>query len=84
MKLNTDILAQAYIKEAGGLDSRCFVVGNRVIAAMQRPGPPANFANLHQGGKASLVKLTTTERNTAVHAAKVGAQCGRCRFAELQ
>ncbi len=72
MKLNADILVQEYIKEAGGSDLRCLVVGEKVIAAMQRQGPPGEFrSNLHRGGKASLVKLTPTERKTAARAAKV-------------
>ncbi len=72
MKLNADILVQEYIKEAGGSDIRCLVVGEKVIAAMQRQGPPGEFrSNLHRGGKASLVKLTPTERKTAARAAKV-------------
>lgn len=72
MKLRAGILVQEYIKEAGGADLRCFVVGNRVIAAMQRQGPPGEFrSNLHRGGKAMLVKLTSAERRTAVRAAQV-------------
>ncbi|WP_423906746.1 30S ribosomal protein S6--L-glutamate ligase [Candidatus Spongiihabitans sp.] len=72
MKLNADILVQEYIKEAGGSDIRCLVVGEKVIAAMQRQGPPGEFrSNLHRGGKASLVKLSPTERKTAARAAKV-------------
>ena len=72
MKLKANILVQQYIKEAGGADLRCLVVGNKVIAAMERQGPPGEFrSNLHRGGKARLVKLTPTERRTAVRAATV-------------
>jgi ribosomal protein S6--L-glutamate ligase len=72
MKLNANILVQEYIKEAGGADIRCLVVGNKVIAAMERQGPPGEFrSNLHRGGKAKLVKLTPLERRTASKAAKV-------------
>jgi ribosomal protein S6--L-glutamate ligase len=72
MKLNANILVQEYIKEAGGSDLRCLVVDGKVIAAMQRQGPPGEFrSNLHQGGKASLVKLRPAERRTAARAAKV-------------
>lgn len=72
MKLNADILVQEYIKEAGGSDIRCLVVGEKVIAAMQRQGPPGEFrSNLHRGGKASLIKLSPGERKTAARAAKV-------------
>ncbi len=72
MKLNANILVQQYIKEAGGSDLRCLVVGGKVIAAMQRQGPPGEFrSNLHQGGRASLVKLSPVERKTAARAAMV-------------
>lgn len=72
MGLNSNILIQEFIKEAGGSDIRCFVVGGRVIAAMQRTAPPGEFrSNLHRGGTAELVRLTPKERATAVRAAKI-------------
>ncbi len=72
MKLNANILVQEYIKEAGGADIRCLVVGDKVIAAMERQGPPGEFrSNLHRGGVAKLVKLTPTERKTAARAAQI-------------
>ena len=36
MGLNASILVQEFIKEAGGADIRCFVVGGKVVAAMKR------------------------------------------------
>jgi ribosomal protein S6--L-glutamate ligase len=72
MGLKANILVQEFIKEAGGSDIRCFVIGNRVVAAMKRQGPEGEFrSNLHRGGTANLVKLTPTERATAVKAATV-------------
>lgn len=71
MGLNANILVQEFIKEAGGSDIRCFVVGGKVIAAMQRQAPEGEFrSNLHRGGSAQLAKLTARERATAVAAAK--------------
>ena len=71
MGLNSNILVQEFIKEAGGSDVRCFVVGGKVIAAMQRTAPEGEFrSNLHRGGSASLAKLTARERATAVASAK--------------
>ena len=35
-QLDANILVQEYIKEAGGSDIRCLVVGNRVVAAIER------------------------------------------------
>lgn len=70
-ELDADILVQEFIKEAQGMDIRCFVVGGRVIAAMQRKAPAGEFrSNLHRGGTAGKVKLTPEERSTALRAAK--------------
>ena len=72
MGLKTNILVQEFIKEAGGADIRCFVVGNKVVAAMKRQGAEGEFrSNLHRGGSAKLVRLTKDERATAANAAKV-------------
>jgi ribosomal protein S6--L-glutamate ligase len=70
--LNANIMVQEYIKEAGGADIRCFVVGGKVVAAMKRQGAEGEFrSNLHRGGSASLVKLSPDERRTAVKAAQI-------------
>lgn len=72
MGLKANIMVQEFIKEAGGADLRCFVVGEKVVAAMKRQGAEGDFrSNLHRGGSASLVKLTPEERSTAVRAAKI-------------
>ncbi|WP_028671080.1 30S ribosomal protein S6--L-glutamate ligase [Saccharospirillum impatiens] len=70
--LDTNILVQEYIKEAGGADIRCFVVGDKVVAAIKRQAAPGEFrSNLHRGGSAAVVKITPEERKTAVRAAKI-------------
>lgn len=72
MGLKANILVQEFIKEAGGADIRCFVIGGKVVAAMKRQGAEGEFrSNLHRGGSATLVKLSKAERATAVNAAKV-------------
>jgi len=69
--LNANFLVQEFIQEAGGSDIRCFVIGNKVFAAMQRTGPSGEFrSNLHRGGSSELIKLSPKERKTAVNAAK--------------
>jgi ribosomal protein S6--L-glutamate ligase len=69
--LDANILVQEYIKEAKGADIRCFVLGDKVIAAMKRQGAPGEFrSNLHRGGSAVKIRLTPEERSTAVRAAK--------------
>lgn len=70
--VNVNILVQEFIKEAGGADIRCLVVGGRIIAAMKRQGAKGDFrSNLHRGGVAEQIKITAEERSTATRAAKI-------------
>lgn len=72
MGVKANILVQEYIKESGGADIRCFVIGGKVVAAMQRSAAPGEFrSNLHRGGSAALIRITPEERSTAVRAAKI-------------
>lgn len=72
MGLQANILIQEYIKESGGADIRCLVIGGRVVAAMKRQAAEGEFrSNLHRGGSAEIIRLTKEERETAVNAAKV-------------
>ncbi|MER2490438.1 30S ribosomal protein S6--L-glutamate ligase [Catenovulum sediminis] len=72
MGLNANILVQEFIKEAGGADIRCFVIGDKVVAAMKRQAANGEFrSNLHRGGSAEIVRLSKEERATAVNAAKI-------------
>ena len=69
--LDANFLVQEFIKEAGGADIRCLVVGTKVVAAMKRQAKEGEFrSNLHRGGTASLIRLTPEERSTAVRSAK--------------
>jgi ribosomal protein S6--L-glutamate ligase len=69
--LDANILVQEFIKEAGGMDIRCLVVGGKVVAAMKRQAAEGEFrSNLHRGGTAEKIKLTPEERSTAVRSAK--------------
>jgi ribosomal protein S6--L-glutamate ligase len=70
--LYANFLVQEFIREADGRDLRCFVVGDRVVAAMQRSSAPGDFrANLHRGGSADPVELDADEIAIAVRAAGV-------------
>jgi ribosomal protein S6--L-glutamate ligase len=70
--LKANILVQEYIREAGGADIRCFVIGDKVVAAMKRQALAGEFrSNLHRGGTASIIKITPEERSTAVRAASI-------------
>lgn len=71
LNLEADFLVQEFIKEAGGSDIRCFVIGDKVFAAMKRQSADGDFrSNLHSGGSAEPVKLRPEERAVAVKAAK--------------
>ncbi|HUU74072.1 MAG TPA: 30S ribosomal protein S6--L-glutamate ligase [Burkholderiales bacterium] len=70
--LKANILVQEFIKEAGGSDIRCLVVGEKVVASMMRTGADGDFrSNLHRGGKAKSIKITPEERSTAVRSAQI-------------
>jgi len=70
--LKANILVQEFIKESSGRDIRCWVIGEKVVAAMLRQGPEGEFrSNLHRGGRAEAVRITPEERSTAVRAAKI-------------
>ena len=69
--LRANLLVQEFIKEADGKDLRCFVVDGKVIASIQRTAAPGEFrANIHQGGSASVIKVTSDEKRLAIKAAK--------------
>lgn len=70
--LKANLLVQEFVKEAQGKDLRCFVIDGKVVASIQRSAAPGEFrANIHQGGSASVVKITKEERTLAIKAAKV-------------
>lgn len=69
--MHANILVQEYIEESRGKDIRCFVIGDKVVAAIKRQAKEGEFrANVHQGGKALKVKLSPQERAMAIAAAK--------------
>ena len=68
--LNAHILVQEFIKEAQGRDIRCLVIGDQVVAAIEREAKEGDFrSNLHCGGQAHKVDITPQERAIAVKAA---------------
>lgn len=69
--VKVNILAQEFIKEAGGEDIRCLVIDEKVVASMRRKGAEGDFrSNLHRGGSANVIKITPEERSTAVRSAR--------------
>lgn len=69
--LQANILVQEFIKEAGGMDIRCLVINSKVVASIKRQGAEGEFrSNLHRGGTAEKIQLTSQELTTAIRAAK--------------
>ncbi len=70
-RLDANFLVQEFVEEAAGSDVRCLVIGKKVVAAMQRRAADDDFrSNLHQGGQATIAKLSADERRIAVRAAR--------------
>ncbi|HSE60755.1 MAG TPA: RimK family alpha-L-glutamate ligase [Candidatus Saccharimonadales bacterium] len=66
-----NFVIQEFVKESAGTDVRAIVIGNKVVASIQRQSLDDDFrSNTHQGGVASVVKLTDHEKRTAIKAAK--------------
>jgi len=71
-ELDAYFLVQEFISESRGSDIRCFVIGNQVVASMQRTAKIGEFrSNLHRGGSAQPVRISKAERETALRAAKI-------------
>jgi len=69
--LYANFLIQEFVAEAGGADLRCFVVGDRVVAAMRRQAAEGEFrSNLHRGGEGSAAQATTDEQAVAIRSAR--------------
>ena len=70
--LRANLLVQEFVEEAQGKDLRCFVIDGKVVASIQREAAAGGFkANIHQGGTASVIRVTQEERKLAAKAAKV-------------
>lgn len=69
--LKANFLVQDFVSEANGEDIRCLVIDGKVVASMKRSAASGDFrSNLHQGGRASIVRISKEERETAVRAVK--------------
>ncbi|HMW49492.1 MAG TPA: 30S ribosomal protein S6--L-glutamate ligase [Marinagarivorans sp.] len=69
--VQANLLVQEFIKEANGRDLRCFVIDGKVVAAIERTAAPGDFrANIHQGGTATVAKITADEKKLAIKAAR--------------
>lgn len=65
------LLIQEFIAESAGSDIRCFVIGEKVIATMQRRAQHGEFrANCHLGGSAEQIVMSEKVKQIAVKATK--------------
>ncbi|WP_267257055.1 30S ribosomal protein S6--L-glutamate ligase [Coxiella endosymbiont of Ornithodoros maritimus] len=69
--LKVNIFIQEFIGETQCRDIRCFVIGNKVVATMQREARSGDFrSNVHRGGTTKLIKITPQEREISINAVK--------------
>lgn len=72
LNLKHKILVQEFIKESSGTDIRAFVVGDKVVAAMERVAQEGEFrSNLHRGGTSNSIRLTNEELSIAKKSARI-------------
>lgn len=67
------VIIQEYVKEARGRDVRVFIVGKKIIAAMERIARKRGEfrSNFSLGGQIRLAELTDKEKSIALKAAEV-------------
>ncbi|WP_296426262.1 30S ribosomal protein S6--L-glutamate ligase [Yoonia sp.] len=69
--LDANFLIQEFVKEAAGADTRCLVIGNKVVGAIKRQAGDGEFrSNLHRGGTASKVRISKELRDVAQRASR--------------
>jgi ribosomal protein S6--L-glutamate ligase len=65
-----ELQIQEFIKESKGRDIRAFVVGDEVVAAMERVATSGFRSNIHRGASGNLLHLNDEQYEIAVRAAK--------------
>ena len=71
-QVDADILVQEFIKESSGIDIRAIVVGDKVVAAMQRVAPVGEFrSNVHRGATTQHIDLTKEEEKIAIKSTNI-------------
>ncbi len=66
-----DCIAQEYIRESSGHDIRAYVVGDRVVASMERYNDNDFRSNITNGGSATACIITPDQESVAVTACKM-------------
>ena len=65
-------IIQEFIKESSGSDIRILVVDGKVVGSMKRTSGEGDFrSNLHRGGSAKNIDITTEEHDAAIKSAQV-------------
>ena len=72
LQLQDRVIIQEYIRESRGCDVRAFVVGDRIVAAMERKAVAGEFrANIHRGATATALELDEEEEALILKTASV-------------
>lgn len=70
-QLSAPLIVQEFIEESSGTDLRVFVVGNTVVACMERKSLDGDFrANIALGGAGYQVQITPEEEKLALNACR--------------
>ncbi len=74
LSLKTNIMLQEFIAESKGCDIRVFVLGNKIIATMERTAKEGDFrSNLHRGGTSQKIEISLSQEEMSKLAAnKIG------------
>ncbi|MTB50217.1 RimK family alpha-L-glutamate ligase [Lewinella sp. W8] len=72
LRFQDRVILQEYIAESRGVDIRAFVVGDRVVATMERRATGDEFrANIHRGATARAVQLSPEDEALVLKAARL-------------
>lgn len=72
LRLQDRVILQEFIAESDGRDIRALVIGNKVVAAMERKAGPDEFrANMHRGATARQVELSPEDEALAIRTAQI-------------
>jgi ribosomal protein S6--L-glutamate ligase len=69
--LNANFIAQEYINEPSSKDIRCIVLGNKIIASIQRIETDEEFSDRPARIKSRTIKITLAEKHMAIRAARI-------------
>ncbi len=72
IRVGKSFIVQEFIKESKGRDIRAFVVGDKVVASMERMAVEGEFrSNIHLGATSRPVQLTEEERRIALKCTQI-------------